>query len=289
MISKYYYESGSEGPTLLVLGAVHGDEPCGTYGIRRIMDSLDQAKLTLKRGRIIFAPVANPKAFEADQRYIDDNLNRIIFPTANPQNNEEELAQALIPLIDDCDYLLDMHAYEDPSPDAPPFVFQDYPEPLATTFTKALGIRDVFTGWPEMYEAVPNYQENGTNAYAWAQGKIALTVECGEKKSSIAIDVAENVIHNALSQLQLIHEPLISNKEESRFVHMKKVFFKEGEGKLKRDWQHLDAVETGTVLAEYNSGEQVIADGSGYIVMPTPSADIGDEWLYLGQITSPKP
>ena len=49
------------GPKLIVLGAVHGNEPCGPLAIRRAIEECRAGRLKIRRGELTFVPVANPK------------------------------------------------------------------------------------------------------------------------------------------------------------------------------------------------------------------------------------
>lgn len=48
------------GPRLLVLGAVHGNEVCGTRAIERILAELESGALAITRGQLTLLPVTNP-------------------------------------------------------------------------------------------------------------------------------------------------------------------------------------------------------------------------------------
>ena len=59
------------GAHLIVTGAVHGNETCGTTAIRRVLDDIAQDRLTVVRGAVTFVPVTNPLAYERQQRQGD--------------------------------------------------------------------------------------------------------------------------------------------------------------------------------------------------------------------------
>lgn len=67
-----------DGPVVFVTAAVHGDEVNGTGTIHRL---LRDPHLRIRRGAVIFVPVANPLAFDRHSRYMPDrrDLNRC-FP-----------------------------------------------------------------------------------------------------------------------------------------------------------------------------------------------------------------
>lgn len=53
------------GPRLLVLGAVHGNETCGTQAIGRIAAEFDAGTLVLSRGSLTMVPITNPAGLPA--------------------------------------------------------------------------------------------------------------------------------------------------------------------------------------------------------------------------------
>ncbi|MFO0387775.1 MAG: succinylglutamate desuccinylase/aspartoacylase family protein, partial [bacterium] len=51
------------GPRVLILGAVHGNEICGTRAIERVLREIDDGSLKIERGSVTFVPVTNPLAY----------------------------------------------------------------------------------------------------------------------------------------------------------------------------------------------------------------------------------
>ena len=64
------YELGEGEPEVAVVGAIHGDEPCGARAIRRLLDADPEFERPV---RLI---VANEAALDAGVRYLDADLNR---------------------------------------------------------------------------------------------------------------------------------------------------------------------------------------------------------------------
>lgn len=101
---------GEAGPTLLVLGGVHGDEYEGPHAVRTVIQALDAARL---RGTFIGVPVTNAPAFAAGSRVspLDDlNLARV-FPGSSSGTPTERIAHLVgNHLIGRCDFLIDLHS-----------------------------------------------------------------------------------------------------------------------------------------------------------------------------------
>src|ERR1700733_9015107 len=111
MITSVTYSPETPGPNFLVMGSVHGNEKCGTTAIRRVMQEIDSGKLTITRGQLTFVPIANPRAFDEDKRYIERNLNRYLVPMKNPDCYEAQLGNILCPMLEQCDVHLSIHSY----------------------------------------------------------------------------------------------------------------------------------------------------------------------------------
>jgi predicted deacylase len=98
------------GPTLGIIGTIHGDEPLSIEIIRRIVQATDPATLG---GTIRALPVANPYALMSLTRNtpIDmNNLNRI-FPGDQNGFQTEQLASVIAEkFIPGIEYLIDLHS-----------------------------------------------------------------------------------------------------------------------------------------------------------------------------------
>jgi len=69
-------EASRAGPTLVVLGALHGNEPAGVEAGRRVLDALGRDE-SLARGRLVVV-MGNRRAWaEGQQRYLEKDLNRM--------------------------------------------------------------------------------------------------------------------------------------------------------------------------------------------------------------------
>ena len=101
-----------DGPRLIVLGAVHGNETCGTQAIQRIIAEFNASNFVLQRGSVTFVPVTNVMAYERGQRCGQRNLNRMLLPYAEPVAYEDHVANWLCPLLAKHDVLLDLHSFQ---------------------------------------------------------------------------------------------------------------------------------------------------------------------------------
>lgn len=279
MLEKITFTSQQPGQKLLVLGAVHGNEPAGTLACRQLSDDLTSGKLKLLCGSLTLMPLCNPRAAAANCRQIDENLNRIICRWENPNTYEKMLANELAPEIAAADFTLDLHSTH--CQGDLPFVFLDYLDSRAETVIKNLPVEFVLTGWPEIYAADPTIADFSTLYWAHHHGKSALTVECGWHFSPAAANLAYQIIVSTLQSLGMLAGEPIKNPSQ-QVIKMTSYQRKEKAGELACPFRHLDSISQGQTLAVYEDGTEITATDKGVIIMPNPAAEIGSEWFYLG-------
>lgn len=268
------------GPALLIFGAVHGNETCGTKAIQKIIKQMKAGKIVLRKGSVCFVPIANPKAYAAKKRYINENLNRIFKCSKNPQGNEGRLANLLGPLIDNCDAFLDIHST---TAKGAPFIYLDYATSRNRRWAKILGPQFAVKGWPELYRKMRKaHLSLDTTTYAAKRGKDCLLIECGQHEAATAPKVAYQAILNSL-----IHFGLVAGKIKNfpyKEMTMTAGYFRENkQDKLAGNWKHLDRVRKGDPLILKSNGKLVRAAYDAFIIMPKATAPIGDDWLYLAK------
>jgi predicted deacylase len=287
MLDVLNFTSAVQGPTLTVLGAVHGNERCGTEAIRRVSKALDTGSLRLSRGTLVMVPITNPRAYEENVRFIDRNLNRCLHPDYKGDGSYEDLINpVLISLLENSDVLLDLHSYASPGG---PFIFvssdkNDEPE---KNFATALGVFDFVYGWQDAFgnsnaELDPHHAI-GTTEYAREKGAVAITLECGQHLNANAPDVGERSILLALQHLGMTVDAKVTVEEKPlRCVRMKQAFCKIREGDFVKALKHYDPVSAADVIARYADGEEITAPEDGFIVLPKANAEPGQEWFYFG-------
>jgi glutamine amidotransferase-like uncharacterized protein len=110
--TPYYVQvSGREGPTVMIVGGMHGNEPAGAYAAEQIKH------WPIVRGKVIVVPRANVKALAANTRNTPGvngelgNLNRNFASAAAAGPARGELAAALWALVESQRplWLLDLH------------------------------------------------------------------------------------------------------------------------------------------------------------------------------------
>jgi predicted deacylase len=183
------FDSGVAGPHVMVNAVTHGNEICGAITI----DRLFRMDLRPTRGRLSLS-FANVAAFHNwdesrphTNRYVDEDFNRVWSPaTLDGERQSVELsrARAMRPVVDDVDFLLDIHSMHDPHG----------PVMLSGALDRGIALaRDV--GVPE-YVVSDRGHANGTRMRDYggfgdpASHKTALLVECGQHWETSAAQVS---------------------------------------------------------------------------------------------------
>jgi predicted deacylase len=302
---SHQYSGQQAGPRLIVTGAVHGNETCGTTAIRRAMQALDSGALTIRQGSVTFVPVTNPLAYAKGERAGERNLNRNLFPNPQPQDFEDRVANWLCPLLAQHDVLLDLHSF---SGSGEPFVMvgpRDNDGPLEPfkheqqerALARRLGVRRFVDGWLRTYGAGVERRLSGssdlqtvlrygvgTTEYMRSTGGYALTLECGQHTDPQAPEVAYRAILNTLAFLGLIDapEPEPVAPEQMEALSMVAVYDKQDAGdRFSRHWASFDPVRQGEEIGRRADGTPVLAEFDGRILFPDSEAGANSEWYYL--------
>ncbi|WP_088278686.1 succinylglutamate desuccinylase/aspartoacylase family protein [Ideonella sp. A 288] len=305
------YAGRAPGPRLIVTGAVHGNETCGTRGIERVMADLDSGRLVLQAGSVTFVPITNAKAYVLGRRAGDRNLNRALQPTAEPREFEDHVANWLCPLLAEHEVLLDLHSFQSPgrafvmvgprdnTGPLEPFAHAADEEALA----RRLGVGRAVDGWLDTYatgvarrraaaeaegrsgtlDLHPRYGV-GTTEYMRSQGGWALTLECGQNDDPQSPEVAYAAIRQTLAHLGLTAEappPVVSPMEALSLVDV--IDKVHNDDAFARPWQSFDALRAGDLIGTRANGEAVHAPHDGWIVFPNPRSEARQEWFYLAR------
>lgn len=286
MLQAYRFQSLEKGPFLAITGAIHGNETCGTEAILSLIADLESGRVVLERGGLLLIPIANPRAHAENKRLIDENLNRVFYPTENPASYERRLANQLTSMISGCDMLLDLHSIHTQGwPFCMRFgMFSEAEESMIA----ATGLPFIVEGWAEAYAAslpqVDKGQAGHTAAYMHSLGKPAVGVECGFHDDPQSAIVGRDVIMRVLAHLGLIRRT-VEVKAPPSYVLLQKVFLREAmEDKLARDFIHGEEIRRGQVLALRQDGREITASEDGMILFPRPDCPVGEEWLFTAKV-----
>jgi predicted deacylase len=307
---SHTFRSPLPGPKLIITGAVHGNEICGTLAIRRLLEQLQSGALQLISGQLTLVPVCNPLAYAKGERQGDRNLNRRLIPTAHVQEFEDHVANWLCPLLAAHEVLLDLHSFRGAGE---PFVLvgpennQGEIEPFRhaeaeLAMAARLGVQRMVDGWLSTYahgvarrqqalapDADAKTRANadtrfgvGTTEYMRSVGGYAVTLECGQHEDPQAADVAWRAIDNTLRHLGLIAGSPPDLQAQIETLRIYDVIDKQHQDDVFcRDWYSFDTVSAGDLIGTRADGTAVRASMDGRIIFPDAAAGAGEEWFYI--------
>jgi len=295
------------GVRLIVTGAVHGNETCGTVGIRRVVEEIRSGAIALERGEVTFVPVCNPLAYSKGERMGDRNLNRNLSPTATPKAFEDHVANWLCPLLARHEALLDLHsirgkteAFALVGPADNNGVIEPFKHSAAErALARRLGVKRFVQGWLDTYSrgvarrradananplAADAIYGVGTTEYMRSQGGYAITLECGQHEDPHAPEVAYRAIRNTLAFLGHTGEAAPQPVERYEALRLHEVVDREhADDQFARAWASFDALTPGDLIATRQGGTEVRAPRQGRILFPDTGAKPGHEWFYLAE------
>jgi len=178
------HELGDGTPEVAVVGAIHGDEPCGARAIDRLVDAAPAVERPVK------LVVANEEAAARGERYVDEDLNRAFPGDPNADSHERRLAHALKRELRDCTTL----AFHSTQSYADPFAIIDTVDPISRSVCKRLPIEVVVeTG-------------DRTDGRLIAHAR-SIEVECGLQGSAAAARNAWDVLRHFLAATDVLWTP----------------------------------------------------------------------------------
>jgi uncharacterized protein len=321
----FQYTSPTPGPKVIITGAVHGNETCGTRALLTLMHELETGAISLQKGQLTLVPVTNPLAFQKKQRNGDRNLNRNLRPTNTINEFEDRVANWLCPLLEQHDVLLDLHSFHtggQPFAMVGPLNNQGTLEPFEHAKTEEamaleLGVNRFVDGWLDTYArgverrmAKVGDTENrkkilstdplygvGTTEYMRSKGGLAITLECGQHDAADSPLVGYRAVCNTLKhfglvrfsadQLQQLASLTATTTASREMLSLFEVVDKENVADaFAQPWESFDALPAGTLIGTRANGEQVLAPQDVQIVFPNPRAEAGNEWFYLARRSS---
>ncbi|HSH91375.1 MAG TPA: succinylglutamate desuccinylase/aspartoacylase family protein [Ramlibacter sp.] len=298
LFDTHIFTADAPGPRLIVLGAVHGNETCGTRAIERLLPQLQSGEVRIAAGQLTLIPVTNRLAYDNHRRTGDRNLNRNLSPTTDPQENEDRIANELCPLLAANDALLDLHSFHSPGA---PFVMlgpdnnQGTLEPFGhareeEALAVRLGVTRAVDGWLDTYAAGAGRRGGsakygmGTTEYMRTVGGYGLTLECGQHDDPTAPDVAYRAILNTLAHLRMIDAPAPQPQARMEMLRLVEVVDRADPGdSLARHWTSFDPVRRGEVIGRRASGQELLAPDDGFVVFPNDKAVPGAEWFFFAK------
>jgi predicted deacylase len=262
------------GPTLLVLGGVHGTEYAAQEAVQRFWRDLDPSRLT---GRVVVVLSVDPLALVSHSAYVNPvdgkNLNRVWPGRADGTITERITHRIVTDHLRVADAVIDVHGGEwDEEIDC--FVIaHETTDPEVTARTRALALA---VGFPlvELTPAVGAELGAGTSAgTAAAQGIPALVLEAGGagRRDPRYLSYFAAALENAMRHLGMVEGELFRYAGEPAVMDHGLMLRSPVEGVLQPRAHLGQWLQTGEVFAEVTTAEgelvhQIVVDESGVVI-----------------------
>ena len=279
-------ESGRPGPHVMVSAVVHGNELCGAI----VLDELLRAEVRPARGRLTlaFMNVEACERFDPEHpvlsRYVDEDFNRLwSSEVLGGRRDSVELrrARALRPILDEVDYLLDLHS------------MQYSAAPLALCgatrkgrdFARALGlsahiVRDAgHAAGPRMRDYAAFADDESPRA--------ALLVECGQHWKRETVETARRVAFRFLDHfgVRLPEPPPPVDGAAARLIEVTSpVTVRSHRFRFTLPYRGMEVIEkAGTVIGYDGDAAVATPYDDCVLIMPTHRASRGTTAVRLGR------
>ncbi len=273
-----------EGPTLICVGSLHGNEPAGTLAFQKVLRKLEEQNLAI-RGEFL-GLLGNRAAYKAHQRFMIHDLNRYWLPhriqaslageldnSSSPEDIElHELRLELAEIFDRRRgriFFLDLHTT---SGGGQPFA----------VMSDTLRNRSFAMEFPvPVIVGLEEELEGTLSEYLGRLGAVTMGFEGGQHEELSSVDLCEAAIWIALETSGILAadsapEPEIGRKILARLCQdLPRVFeirlrhpIREGDGfKMEPGFKSFEKIHKGQLLARDRSGD-CHAKENGRILMP---------------------
>lgn len=273
------FDSNIPGPTLVIGSAIHGNEPAGVEASLKLLEHLNQGKSQLSRGKLVFI-LGNPNAFAKNERYLEQNLNRLFNPNNPPKNSSVEYLRAL----EIMDYIGNIRNNLRGIYDLHSVSIGDF-----TVLIREKNRRECETAnsLPKSFKFHFHYENAHLDGIfsdlAPLMGQTGLSFELGNHSSSAASHRALNYLLLTLQKngMEIVGEPIDFEKDHTPINS--DMFHYETIAKIVPSEGFKWAVEPSTNLAlkkgeiyAISDSKEYVAPQDCYLVMPTPSPRADD-------------
>lgn len=288
------------GPTLICVGGLHGNEPAGVLALQRMFAKLSSCP-DLLRGRFV-GLAGNLQALAAGRRFLDDDLNRIWWPkrlerirrsTDGLSRDEMELAELDARLVEFQQsatgrlWFVDLHTTSGDGP-----AFATFEDTLPNRrFAKAFPVPHVMGLEEEIVATLANHLS--------AEGVTTVGFESGQHDDPGSVDRAEAAAWIALETCGVLprgsrrevaaarkllgeHNGALPQIVEVRYRHA----VRGGDGfRMRPGLSGFQSVRAGEPIADCD-GKPVAAPESGLLLMPLYQ-DQGDDGFFVIRRVNP--
>ncbi|MGK0383393.1 MAG: hypothetical protein ACJAVL_000114 [Bacteroidia bacterium] len=297
------YHGKEEGPVLVFFGGIHGNEPSGVVALIEVMDELHRLTPNIKGS--IYAITGNMSALEKEQRYLDQDLNRIWTKdrirriekgelnesNCNAEEREQlelfSISKEILAKHEHQVYCIDLHTTSAPTV---PFI----------TLNDTLVNRKFATKFPmPVIIGIEEFLKGPLLSWVMEIGYPSLAFEAGEHHSIDSIK-----FHKAFVWLSLANGGLVPKSSIPDFDYHKKMLtsfnpdlikvfevnYKYGitpeeKFKMKPGFENLQHILKNELLAE-NSDGPILSPTTGRVFMPLYQPQ-GEDGFFIAKKVSP--
>lgn len=271
-------EQNTNLPTVIFFAGIHGNEKAGVVALQQMQKTVEKLRLNGN----VYGVLGNLKALESNQRYIDEDLNRLWTAEKLNQvisktdvNTEEQQAQELFVLLHQIInkqngplYFIDLHTT---SSKTLPFI----------TINDAMINREFSKKFPlPIVLGIEEYLEGPLLSYINTLGYISIGFESGHHmgiasvQNNIAFINLAMVYTGVLSENQV---DVMTSRETLKIaaehiynffeiIHLQKITNAD-DFKMNEGFKSFQPIEKGTPVATLNSAE-ILSEHEGYMFMP---------------------
>ncbi len=256
---------------------MHGNEPCGSDAIRRLIDDFEQGDL-VPTGGTIYLIHANPEATRQGRRFTPGgaDLNRLWdFAFVDELRREAwgyehhralELREALGGL----DVFLDLHSA---ASETPAFGVSNGELPIAQ-LAKRIGISFLVESWYGLADKV-------IIGFLKLSGVPALSVECGAHDDPEISTKAYDLATSFLRATGVVHGEGPLQERDVRTVHvLERITKPSHQFVFGSPWTGFQQLEPGTLIGRDRVTE-IRVNRRCYAVLPNERVEVGDDVIYL--------
>lgn len=266
-------------PLIGIVGALHGNELCGLHVTDALKDPGHPLRKQLKHGSLVLIH-GNPSATAEGRRHTrgGTDLNRLFdyeFMENLPRTSwkyEHHRAAQLKPLLESLDAVLDLHSATEPSA---PFVIA---APGQISIAEKLGCPYVTWGWDG-----PGLLANRVLASPLIKrGKIGLSVECGQHRSSESSQMALEVTERFLHAMGVMEGPAPSARPCTKLEVVHRICRPTLNFRFHRSLRGFDRLSPGELIGE-GDGVRLTAANDYHVLLPNGNVSVGEDMLYLAE------
>lgn len=270
----YKYDSGVPGPTVTIMGGVHGNEVCGVEAFYWLKTSFLKEH-NVAKGKI-YIVLGNYKAVDQHTRYVEEDMNRLFGLGGRARDSfEKRRVQQIEQILDESNYFLDIHSTSSPSvPMTCSYESADHLE-----LCSALGVEYMTTGWGGNVEGM------ASDEYLGYRNGLGILVECGSHYDDEAIQFAKQAVLRFLNHLEIIDSDTKPIEKPAQHIRIQETIYPESKN-FKFTVPEIASfvpVHEGDTFA-VDEGKKYTSPLNGLLVMPSKVIEPGKEACFLAKI-----